>query len=933
MKTIHYLLVILSLASFPMTGRSQNTAETFKKANQLYVFFESERDKGADIDATYNYLLDSYTQYLKVVNAPDNGEYINAVKNRLKAAYPYFEKATVYYADVQNNNKVVEFAVPYVEIPKLSLFRSELLPQNAQYPSIVYAAGISAYKTQKYNQAISLFQEYLNTTSREFAKDAYLYLNMIYQAQKNYKEQENILERAHTQFPLVLDFLYNLVNVHISTQNKDKLMATINKILYIDPNNDKVLPIKARLLESGGKNEEALQIYQRLYTLNPDNFEVLTGLARSNFNYATEIINNGSTIVDDTQYAIVRQKAAGYLMDAQELFLKILEKNPTSKQYMTGLSSVYQYMDMVAEYTVLSQIIADGVDFGQFSNRLAVYNEAQQKAPSKPVIADAGFVPTPTNPAQLVIRINEFLDGNKNKVIDAGEAFAITFTITNQGAGEAYNVRIRLSEQQGWDTFFDGAKEMDGGNISGGESKQYTMRYIVDKSLPQGDAVINLYAFEANGFDADPAELLVSTMDYAMPRLTVADYQFFASEGTSITLGNNGKLSIAIRNNGTVTANDVKVNFKLPNNVYATENPDILIDSIPSGEVSVINYEFLVNKRFDQDSIAVLMSVAESTRSSFINDAFKVKLGQYLTSTQTLRLEGESAFKPMAVASNFSLTVKSELLEGIPEGANNRHRYALIIGNEDYSIAGANAEINVPYAINDAIVFREYCLRTFGIPDKQVKLLTNATAGIMHEQLDWLVNMASADPQSELFFFFSGHGNNDEQTKDAFLIPVDVSGKNIRFGISLEKLYEELSKYQGKASYVFLDACFSGGFKGEAALVAQKAVRVVPKIGMPRGNTISFSSSTGDQTSSVWHEKKQGYFTYFLIKSIQESNGDITIKSLFEKTNAAVKRATALTGKLQEPQILVSPVISYDWENLKLQTIQPQEELLQAPAL
>jgi hypothetical protein len=49
------------------------------------------------------------------------------------------------------------------------------------------------------------------------------------------------------------------------------------------------------------------------------------------------------------------------------------------------------------------------------------------------------------------------------------------------------------------------------------------------------------------------------------------------------------------------------------------------------------------------------------------------------------------------------------------------------------------------------------------------------------------------------------------------------------------------------------------------------------------------------------------------------------MKGLFEKTNTAVKRATALTGKLQEPQIMVSPVINYDWENLKLQT-QPEAE-------
>jgi uncharacterized repeat protein (TIGR01451 family) len=594
---------------------------------------------------------------------------------------------------------------------------------------------------------------------------------------------------------------------------------------------------------------------------------------------------------------------------------------------MMGLANIYQSMEMESEYQVLSRIINDGVDFTQFQSRLAAYNEAQQKAPTQQ-LANAGNAPMPMNPARLVIRIDEFSDANQNKIIDAGESFAIRFTIQNQGEGDAYDVRIRLSEQQGLDQFFDGAKEMDGGLIRSGTSKEYTLRYIANKDLPQRDAVINIYAFEANGFDADPAEMQVSTMDYAMPRLIVADHQFIAASGTSITLGNNGKLTVAIRNDGSVTANRVKVNFILPKNVFANDSPEMTIDSIAPGAVSVVDYSFMVNKRFDQDSITVAMSVSEPTKTSYINDIFAVKVGQYLSSANTIRIDGLASERKAAPATpqDFSLTFKSELLENVPEGIQNPHRYALVIGNEDYSIAGASAEVNVPYAVNDALVFREYCIRTFGVPTEQVKFVPNATAGLLQGRLDWLVNMAGADPEAELFFFFSGHGNNDEQTKNAFLVPVDVSGKNIKIGLSIEHLYSELSKYPAKGVYVFLDACFSGGFKGDAALVAQKAVRVVPKVGMPRGNTISLSSSSGDQTSSVWHDKKQGYFTYWLIKTLQDSKGDISMKDLYEKTKAKVEIATARDDKKQEPDIMVSPTLNFDWENLKLKSSSPGQK-------
>ena len=96
-------------------------------------------------------------------------------------------------------------------------------------------------------------------------------------------------------------------------------------------------------------------------------------------------------------------------------------------------------------------------------------------------------------------------------------------------------------------------------------------------------------------------------------------------------------------------------------------------------------------------------------------------------------------------------------------------------------------------------------------------------------------------------------------------------------------------------------------------------MRVVPRMGVPQGHTLSFSSSSGDQTSSVYHDKKQGYYTYFLIKAIKDAGGNITMKQLFEKTNADVKQATALIGKMQEPQYMVSPTWT-EWADIQLMT-------------
>lgn len=128
-----------------------------------------------------------------------------------------------------------------------------------------------------------------------------------------------------------------------------------------------------------------------------------------------------------------------------------------------------------------------------------------------------------------------------------------------------------------------------------------------------------------------------------MPRLKIADHQLFASNGSSITLGSNGKLTIALQNFGTKTARNVKVNFTLPKNVYTTDSPEMLIDSIAPGEVATLDYGFLVNKRFAEDSVAVMLTAVEETQSSLINEAYKVKVGEYLTAANSIKTNGKLA--------------------------------------------------------------------------------------------------------------------------------------------------------------------------------------------------------------------------------------------------------------------------------------------------
>ena len=53
---------------------------------------------------------------------------------------------------------------------------------------------------------------------------------------------------------------------------------------------------------------------------------------------------------------------------------------------------------------------------------------------------------------------------------------------------------------------------------------------------------------------------------------------------------------------------------------------------------------------------------------------------------------------------------------------------------------------------------------------------------------------------------------------------------------------------------------------------------------------IIFSATNADETAHPYYDKSHGLFTYYLLKGLQESNGEATIGSLAEYIKDNVKK-------------------------------------------
>lgn len=245
----------------------------------------------------------------------------------------------------------------------------------------------------------------------------------------------------------------------------------------------------------------------------------------------------------------------------------------------------------------------------------------------------------------------------------------------------------------------------------------------------------------------------------------------------------------------------------------------------------------------------------------------------------------------------------------------NPNTFVVVYANEDYKRVE-----NVPYAKQDGKIFAEYCVKTLGIPKKNIHVVENATLNEMQSEIYWLSQVSEAYSGTARFIvYYSGHGIPNETDKTAYLLPVDGDGSRVSSGYKLDDFFADLEKLSSSMICVFMDACFSGASKDGNALVSARGVALKAKPSTPHGNMVVFSAAQGDETAYPNNDKEHGRFTYFLLKKLQETKGDVTLRDLGDYITMNVRRQSIVdNGKLQTPCVIPSASLGTEWQSWKL---------------
>ena len=228
-----------------------------------------------------------------------------------------------------------------------------------------------------------------------------------------------------------------------------------------------------------------------------------------------------------------------------------------------------------------------------------------------------------------------------------------------------------------------------------------------------------------------------------------------------------------------------------------------------------------------------------------------------------------------------------------------RRKYAVVIGIGSYrSLPPAE------FADRDARDIRNHLI-ALGYPPRHIWLLvnSNATKEDMTNVLEhWLPEKTG--PDSEIFFYFAGHGSPGIHSQKSYLIPWNSNPENLEVSVfSTERLAQDLNRLSARRIFVVLDSCFSGA--GGRSFLPKGARPLVIKVAAPAfGSRVTFlAAASADQITTVNEKAGHGTFTYYLLKGLNREKGQVTVRRLFGYLKPKVEDAAQLQNRIQTPNL------------------------------
>ncbi len=558
---------------------------------------------------------------------------------------------------------------------------------------------------------------------------------------------------------------------------------------------------------------------------------------------------NTVTFSPDVQYVI----AGG---DDKKILIWHTETEKTVKEIGITGSNV----SAIAFNSAMSQLISGGIDGGLIFWDMTELKFGLPKYP-KPEVA-------PT----LVCTNLTIADENSNGIIEGGEKASLTFTVKNQSKGDAYRLIAKLSlDNPTSDISFD--KEVFIGNLGGDKSQSISIPINANADLQAGNGAFVLNISEANGSDASPTRLSFQTGGAGSYSYIMVMNQSYTSATGKAEIGAPITLKLKIKNITKGAARNIKVNFLLPEHVFAVNKISEQIPAMAAGEEREIAMEFYADKTFTLSEIKMGVDIEGAAFTNAKELILRVKLNENLSA-------GEDYSADVIAQANELEQQKTDPNANLYRGGGDPLKglnvskaktmvignyYALIIGIDKYKGTWPVLQ----NATNDARAIEKLLRASYKFEFFKTLYNEQANRENIIAQLEWLV--ANVKAEDNVFIYYSGHGEYKKELNKGYWVPADAENSSTAKYISNSDIQTYISGIKGKHTLLVSDACFSGDiFRGNTVSVpfeeSEKYYKEVQSLS-------SRQALTSGGLEPVMDGGKDGHsvFAYYFLKTL-ESN-------------------------------------------------------------
>ncbi len=259
-----------------------------------------------------------------------------------------------------------------------------------------------------------------------------------------------------------------------------------------------------------------------------------------------------------------------------------------------------------------------------------------------------------------------------------------------------------------------------------------------------------------------------------------------------------------------------------------------------------------------------------------------ITLGTWLPLTAVLAIEGAANITlcaaPNACALPGQPAVRTQrevrtIFRTLPRGIDNDGDIAVIVGNETYGAEAipANANGNA-----DADAVRTLLIEQLGFRDANIIDLRDATLADLQRVFGGddpaaseLAQRLGDNKQGDVFIYVSSHGLAQEDSKQAYLLPVDANLDQVdTSAYALQRLYDNLGKLGARSIMLFLEGNFASDVNNlvDPPNLPELSVDAMPETPVP--GLAVFKASDRDQRTLQDPEYGIGLFTRYLIEGL-----------------------------------------------------------------